>query len=41
MPVDCNEITRSIAALTSGEANLVALVASFVCELHYADDRFN
>lgn len=34
-------LSRSIAALTEGETDTVALMATVVCELHHADDRFD
>ncbi|SLN51956.1 Free methionine-R-sulfoxide reductase [Roseovarius gaetbuli] len=41
MRIDYDEITRTIAALTAGESDAVALMATVVCELHHADDRFD
>jgi len=41
MRIDYDEITRTIAALTSGETDVVALMATVACELHHADDRFD
>jgi GAF domain-containing protein len=34
-------IAKTIAALTEGETDQVALMATVVCELHHADDRFD
>ncbi len=33
--------TRAILSLTEGESDEVALMATVVCELHHADDRFD
>ncbi|MEM9795901.1 MAG: GAF domain-containing protein [Pseudomonadota bacterium] len=41
MRIDYNERARSIAALTEGERDPVALMATLACELHHADDRFD
>ncbi|WP_294611630.1 GAF domain-containing protein [uncultured Roseovarius sp.] len=41
MQIDYDEITKSIAALTAGETDVVSLMATVVCELHHADDRFD
>ncbi|MEL6993651.1 MAG: GAF domain-containing protein [Pseudomonadota bacterium] len=38
---DYNELSGTIAALTAGETDEVALMATVVCELHHADDRFD
>ena len=39
--VDYDSLRKSIAALTEGETDLVALMATVTCEIHHADDRFN
>ena len=39
--VDYAELSRTIAALSEGETDAVALMATVVCELHHADDRFD
>jgi len=39
--IDYAAIGRTIAALTEGEDDVVALMATMVCELHQADDRFD
>ena len=39
--IDYDEITKTIAALRSGETDVVSLMATIVCELHHADDRFD
>jgi len=38
---DYAALIQSIAALTEGETDEVALMATVVCELHHADDRFD
>lgn len=38
---DYAELARRIALLTAGETDAVALMATLVCELHHADDRFD
>ncbi len=41
MPVDYSALSKTVAALTEGETDEVALMATVVCELHHADDRFD
>lgn len=41
MIVDYPAISKSIAALTDGEDDSVALMATVACELHHSDDRFD
>ncbi|WP_306113235.1 MULTISPECIES: GAF domain-containing protein [unclassified Roseovarius] len=41
MRADYDALSKSIAALTEGEEDVVALMATVVCELHHADDRFD
>ncbi|RXV62643.1 diguanylate cyclase [Roseovarius sp. A46] len=41
MTIDYDSIIKTIAALTEGETDAVALMATLVCELHHADDRFD
>jgi GAF domain-containing protein len=41
MTVDFNTLGQTIAALTAGETDSVALMATVVCELHHSDDRFD
>ncbi len=41
MQVDYDTLVKTIAALTEGEDDQVALMATMVCELHHADDRFD
>jgi GAF domain-containing protein len=41
MPVDYPSLAATIAALTAGEDDTVALMATIACEVHHADDRFD
>ncbi|WP_432636408.1 GAF domain-containing protein [Albidovulum sp.] len=41
MIIDYTATGRLIASLTEGETDQVALMATVVCELHHADDRFD
>ncbi len=41
MRIDYAETGKTIAALTDGERDEVALMATVACELHHADDRFD
>ena len=41
MQVDYEVLKKTIDALTQGEADTVALMATVVCEVHHADDRFD
>lgn len=41
MQVDYPTLARTIASLTEGETDAVALMATVVCEVHHADDRFD
>ncbi len=41
MKIDYPDISKTVAALTNGETDEVALMATVVCELHHADDRFD
>ena len=41
MSLDYTTLARTIAALTNGETDEVALMATIVCELHHADERFD
>ena len=38
---DWPALRKTIAALTEGETDQVALMATLACELHHADDRFD
>lgn len=39
--VDYAELGKVLVALTEGETDSVALMATVACELHHADDRFD
>jgi L-methionine (R)-S-oxide reductase len=41
MRVNYDELHKSIAALTEGEDDVIALMATVACEVHHADDRFD
>jgi len=41
MRVDYPTLSKTIAALTEGEDDAVALMATLACEIHYSDDRFD
>jgi GAF domain-containing protein len=41
MQADYTALTKTVAALTEGETDTVALMATLACELHHADDRFD
>ncbi|WP_122074613.1 GAF domain-containing protein [Pseudophaeobacter sp. EL27] len=41
MAVDYDALSKTIAALTEGEDDAVALMATVACELHHSDDRFD
>ena len=41
MQVDYPTLTKTIAALTAGEGDAVALMATVACELHHSDERFD
>lgn len=36
-----DELAQRVAALTEGETDQVALMATIACEVHHADDRFD
>ena len=38
---DYRGLAQTIAALTEGETDTVALMATVACEVHHADDRFD
>ncbi|PWJ14497.1 GAF domain-containing protein [Jannaschia seohaensis] len=38
---DYAALHRTVVSLTEGEDDVVALMATVVCELHHADDRFD
>ncbi len=41
MRADYSCLAQHIAALTAGETDEVALMATLACEIHHADDRFD
>lgn len=41
MAVDYDTLSKTIAALTEGEDDAVALMATVACEVHHSDDRFD
>lgn len=41
MPVDYETLSKTIASLTEGEDDAVALMATVACEVHHSDDRFD
>ncbi|MHA6262984.1 GAF domain-containing protein [Arenibacterium sp. CAU 1754] len=41
MKADYATLAKTIAALTEGESDQVALMATIACEVHHADDRFD
>lgn len=41
MRADYDDLRRRVAALTAGEDDPVALMATVACEIHHADDRFD
>ncbi len=41
MMVDYDTLAKTIDALTEGETDAVALMATVTCEVHHADDRFD
>ena len=41
MQVDYASLAKTVAALTEGEDDTVALMATLACEIHHADDRFD
>ena len=41
MPLDYHDLRARVRALTAGETDAVALMATVACEVHWADDRFD
>ena len=41
MRADYQTLSKTLASLTEGETDAVALMATVVCEVHHADDRFD
>ncbi|KUJ79140.1 GAF domain-containing protein [Ruegeria profundi] len=41
MTADYDALAKTISALTEGETDQVALMATVACEVHHSDDRFD
>lgn len=41
MQANYQDLSQSIRALTEGETDVVALMATVACEVHHADERFD
>lgn len=41
MTVDYRELSKTLMALTEGEEDAVALMATVACEVHHSDSRFD
>ncbi len=41
MRIDYDDLSKVLAALTAGEDDVVALMATVACEVHQRDDRFD
>ena len=41
MHADYDLLSKTIASLTEGEGDPIALMATIACELHHSDDRFD
>lgn len=41
MQIDYPTLTKTLASLTAGETDVIALMATVVCEVHHNDDRFD
>lgn len=41
MTADYDTLAKTITALTEGETDSVALMATIACEVHHSDDRFD
>ena len=41
MRVDYSTLAKTLLALTEGEVDPIALMATVACEVHHADDRFD
>jgi GAF domain-containing protein len=41
MRVDYDDLQKSVAALTEGETDVIALMATVACEVHHSDARFD
>ncbi len=41
MTIDYATLAKTVASLTEGEEDFVALMATVACEVHHSDDRFD
>ena len=41
MTANYAHLAKTVAALTEGETDVIAKMATIACEVHYADDRFD
>ncbi len=41
MRVNYDDLSKTIAALTEGEDDVISLMATVACEVHHSDDRFD
>ena len=41
MRVDYETLSKTIAAITDGETDIISLMATVACEVHHSDDRFD
>ncbi|KQI72002.1 diguanylate cyclase [Loktanella sp. 5RATIMAR09] len=41
MRVNYDDLTKTVAALTEGEDDVISLMATVACEVHQSDDRFD
>jgi GAF domain-containing protein len=41
MSLNYSDLAKTIAALTKGEDDVIALMATVACEVHHSDDRFD
>ncbi|MGB5863840.1 MAG: GAF domain-containing protein [Sulfitobacter sp.] len=41
MTVEYKSLAKTIAALTQGETDVIALMATVACEVHHSDERFD
>ena len=41
MKINYPTLARTLASLTAGETDEIALMATVACEIHYSDDRFD
>lgn len=41
MRVNYSDLSNTVLALTSGETDVISLMATIACEVHHSDDRFD